>query len=99
SLLVLVKLTGPDGTADRHRLLRVPFRGAEPQPPDAVWEGLPGYLYQCRIVGGRYVVTESGVIIDVWEKRELHNARGTLIDANSERVVSLVYPPDPEPVS
>jgi hypothetical protein len=95
ALLVLVKLTGPDGAVNRNQLLRVPFRGGEPQPPEVVWEGSPGYLYQCRIVDGRFVVTEYGVVIDVWEKRELRNARGNLVDANSERVVCRVYPPGP----
>lgn len=99
SLLVLVRQTGPDGTEERHRLLRVPFRGGAPQPPETVWEGTPGYLYRGRLVDGRYVVTESSVVIDVWEKRELHHTRGILVDANGERVVSLVYPPDPRPIS
>src|ERR1051325_8378415 len=82
SLLVLVKLTRADGAVERHQLLRVPFKGSEPQPPETVWEGLPGYLYQCQVVDGRYVVTEFGVVIDTWEKRELRGAGGNLIDAN-----------------
>src|SRR6185369_6185324 len=73
SLLVLVWHRGPDGSVNRRQLLRVPFKGNEPQPTEVAWEGahLFGAHRANRIIDDRYLVTATGCIIDLWEKRDI----------------------------
>jgi hypothetical protein len=56
-----------------------------------VWEGPSDFFsvaWKHQIVGNRFVVTATGGVIDVWEKRALHEGSGELLEATDERVVS-----------
>lgn len=97
SLLVI-----PDALEDNGlkswKILRIDMKNGEPQPPEVVWEGSVGALYGYggtghSIVGGRYVVTSGGVI-DLWEKRAIHEGADYLIDATDSRAIYKMHERD-----
>jgi hypothetical protein len=94
SLLVI-----PDALEDNGlrswKILRIDMKNGEPQPPEVVWEGPVGALFgfrgaEHRIIGGRYVVT-SGGIVDLWEKRAIHEGADYLIEATEARAVYKMH--------
>jgi hypothetical protein len=93
SLLVFVFHIGQGEPAGRHRLLRVPFKGNEPQPAEVVWEGTRPFLHHPanRIIDDRYLVTATGCVIDIREKQQIYEGSPEPIDANSDRVVFGIH--------
>jgi hypothetical protein len=82
--LVVVELASKlDGTSPA-RVLRVGFRNGVMLPPEEIWEGdqrFVSMLYGHEVVGDRYLVTHSGGVIDLQEKRVINNEQDGEFDS------------------
>jgi hypothetical protein len=85
-------LEGVPGTTFQ-RLLGVEFLGDEVRPPETIWEGEVDFFGgpgRPRVVGGRYVITPRGGVIDVWAKEVVQSPGHELLDIVGGRVVTRV---------
>lgn len=75
SLVVVEEVTGPSGTVDTRRVLRIGVRKGKLLPAETIWEGdqrFLGHFGRHRLVGDRYLVTDFGGVIDLCDKKVLN---------------------------
>ncbi|WP_082842881.1 hypothetical protein [Gemmata sp. SH-PL17] len=94
ALIVVEDVTGATGTVDRRRLLRIGVKNGKLFPSEMVWEGnlrFFGHFGGHRLVDDRYFVTKFGGVIDLRDKKVIHDEdNGTLCAVDGTKVLFRV---------
>ncbi|MCI0699503.1 MAG: hypothetical protein L0241_00260 [Planctomycetia bacterium] len=87
SLVVVEELSNEKGLIDKARVLRIGFHKGKKFPAEKVWEGDVQFVsgsrsfgHHLRLVNNRYLVTDRGGVIDLNEKKVIHNQQDGELD-------------------
>jgi len=83
SLVVVEELPNAEGLIHKARVLRIGFYKGKMLPAETVWEGeerFVSHLYRHRLVNERFLVTHFGGVIDLNEKKVIHDEQNGELD-------------------
>lgn len=76
ALIVVEEVPNPSGVVDKRRLLRIGVRDGKLLPAETIWQGdqrFLGHFGGHKLVKDRFLITGFGGVIDLRDKKVLHN--------------------------
>jgi len=76
ALIVVEEVTNPSGVVDKRRLLRIGVRDGKLLPAETIWQGdqrFLGHFGGHKLVRDRFLVTAFGGVIDLRDKKVIHD--------------------------